>query len=125
MPARRILIVEDEFILAFDLEARLLDMGYAVVGMSDTGAAAVAAAARHQPDLILMDVRLSGEMDGIAAALEIHLSQDIPILFMSAYADAGTLRRAQTAAPHGFLSKLSNDSVIRMAIETALSGPQA
>ena len=124
MPAHRILIVEDELILAIDLEARLLDMGYTVVGMADSGAAAVVAAAQHQPDLILMDVRLSGAMDGIAAAGEIHRNQATPVLFMTAYADAETLRRGLAASPHGFLSKLSNDPDIREAIETALARPQ-
>jgi AmiR/NasT family two-component response regulator len=62
MNSRHVLIVEDELILAMDMEARLVDLGYAVVGIASTGAAAVAAAEQHQPDLILMGIRLSGDM---------------------------------------------------------------
>lgn len=122
MQPRQLLIVEDEFLLAMDLEARLTDMGYSVVGSVDTGAAAVAAAEQHPPDLILMDIRLYGDMDGIAAALEIRRTRDIPVIFLTAYADAETRQRARAAAPAGFLSKLTDDQDLRTAIETALAG---
>ena len=72
MKPANILIVEDEFILASDLGLRLRDLGYAVAGVAATGADALALAERHRPDLVLMDIRLQGPMDGIATALEIR-----------------------------------------------------
>ncbi|MEI6178528.1 MAG: response regulator [Verrucomicrobiota bacterium] len=117
----QILIVEDELILAMDLEARLVDMGYAVVGMARTGEDAIADAVQHKVDVILMDIHLSGEMDGIAASMEIRRHLDIPIVFLSAYTDEETSMRAQAVAPCGFLSKLSDDMEVRAAIESALA----
>jgi CheY-like chemotaxis protein len=113
----QLLIVEDELILAWDLKARLTDLGYTVVGVVSTGADAVAAAAQHRPDLILMDIHLSGGMDGIAAALEIRKTHDISVIFLSAYADEETRQRAHSVKPVGFLSKLTEDEDLRMAIE--------
>lgn len=125
MQPQRLLIVEDELILAMDLKERLVGLGYAVVGTVSTGVEAVAVAQLHQPDLILMDIRLSGDMDGIAAAWEIRRSHDIPVIFMSAYADEETRQRTQATEPAGFLSKLSSDLDLCTAIETALAKRQA
>jgi CheY-like chemotaxis protein len=122
MKSRRILIVEDEIILAMDMRARLTNLGYSVVSIADTGAAAITAAEQHQPDLILMDIRLYGGMDGIAAALEIRRHHDIPVIFMSAYTDEETLQRAQTVDHSMFLSKLTDHLDLCSAIETALAG---
>ena len=118
-----ILIVEDEIILANDLEARLIDLGYRVVGIACTGPAAIAAAERFRPDLMLLDIRLSGKMDGIDAALEIRKSHDIPVIFLSAYTDGQTRQRAEAVGPHGLLSKLTTDRDLLAAIESALAGP--
>lgn len=120
MHARRLLIVEDELILAMDLKDRLNDLGYTVVDTVSTGEAAVAAARGHLPDLILMDIRLAGRMDGIAAAREIRSLHDIPVIFMSAYADEETRQQSLTAQPAGFLSKLANDRELLTGIEAAL-----
>jgi CheY-like chemotaxis protein len=122
MKSRRLLIVEDEIILAMGLRTRLTDLGYSVVSIADTGAAAITAAEQHQPDLILMDIRLYGGMDGIAAALEIRRHHDIPVIFMSAYADEETQQRAATAGSAAFLSKMTDDLDLCSAIETALDG---
>jgi DNA-binding NarL/FixJ family response regulator len=122
MQPHRLLIVEDEFILAMDLEARLVELGFCVVDKAGTGAAAIAAAEQHRPDLILMDIRLSGDIDGIAAACEIHRHHDIPVIFMSAYADEETQQRAAVAKPAGFLSKITDDRALRTAITTVLAG---
>ena len=122
MKPPQLLIVEDELLLAMDMEARLAEMGYGVVAKVDTGAAAIAAAEQHRPALILMDIRLAGDMDGIAAALEIHRHHDIPVIFLSAYGDEETRQRAQAAEPAGCLSKLTDDMDLRAAIETALDG---
>lgn len=122
MKPSSLLIVEDEIILATDLEARLMDLGYRVVGIVCTGPAAINAAEQFLPDLILMDIRLSGKMDGIDAALEIRRNRDIPVLFLSAWADEQTRQRAQAAGTHGFLSKLAPDCDLHTAIEMALAG---
>jgi len=121
MKSRRLLIVEDEIILAMDLRTRLTDLGYSVVSIVDTGAAAITAAEQHQPDLILMDIRLYGGMDGIAAAMEIRRNRDIPVIYMSAYADKETRQRAAAAEPAAFLSKMTDDLDLCSAIETALA----
>lgn len=122
MQPHRLLIVEDEILLAMDLEVRLAAMGFSVVDIASTGAAAIAAAEQHQPDLILMDIRLSGSMDGIAAALEIRRNRDIPVIYMSAYGDEETQQRAVSAGASGFLSKHTEDMDLRTAIETVLAG---
>ena len=97
-----ILIVEDEPVLALDLQARLTNLGYTVAGKASTGAAAIAAAGLNKPDLILMDIQLPGGMDGIAAAREIRCNWDVPVLFLTAFGDEKTLQRAQVAEPYGF-----------------------
>jgi CheY-like chemotaxis protein len=120
MKASSLLIVEDEIILAKDMEARLIGLGYRVAGIVCTGLAAIAAAERFLPDLILMDIRLSGKMDGIEAALEIRKIRDIPVIFLSAYADETTCQRALAVGPCGFLSKITSDRDLHSAIEAAL-----
>jgi CheY-like chemotaxis protein len=122
MKSHQLLIVEDEFILAMDMEERLAEMGYSVVGTAHTGAAAIAAAEQHQPDLILMDIHLAGGMDGIAAAREIRRNHDIPVLFLTAYADEETRQRAQAVQSYAFLSKPTEDWDLREAIDAALAG---
>jgi len=119
MQPSSILIVEDEIILANDLEARLINFGYRVVGIACSGPSAIAAAEQFLPDLILMDIHLSGKMDGIGAAMEIRKTHDIPVIFLSAYADEPTRLRAQALGTHAFLSKLTTDLDLLAAIATA------
>ena len=95
MGASRILIVEDEAIVALDLEGRLARMGYEAVGRATSGEDAIALALAHRPDLVLMDIRLSGEMDGISAADEIRRSIRAPVIFLTAYSEDATLNRAK------------------------------
>jgi len=102
---RRILIVEDERLIAHDLQRRLTQLGYTVVGNVASGAQAITAAYQLQPDLVLMDIRLQGEMDGIEAALRIHTDRPIPIVYLTAYVDESTIQRAQATSPLGFLRK--------------------
>jgi two-component system cell cycle sensor histidine kinase/response regulator CckA len=102
---RRILIVEDERLIALDLQRRLTQLGYTVVGNVASGAQAITAACQLQPDLVLMDIRLQGEMDGIEAALRIHTARPIPIVYLTAYVDESTIQRAQATSPWGFLRK--------------------
>lgn len=105
MLVRRILIVEDERLIAIDLQRRLTLLGYSVVGNVAAGAQAITAASQLQPDLVLMDIRLQGEMDGIEAALRIQADRSVPIIYLTAYVDESTIQRAQKTSPWGFLRK--------------------
>jgi two-component system cell cycle sensor histidine kinase/response regulator CckA len=116
----QVLIVEDERIVAGDLRARLRRMGYRVVGIASTGLDAIRAADEHHPDLVLMDIRLEGEMDGIQAADTIRQNHNIPIIYLSAYADQSTVERAKVTEPFGYLLKPFEDSELRTTIEMAL-----
>ena len=115
----RILIVEDERIVATDLSKRLKAMGYEPVGRAASGEQAIALAGELKPDLVLMDIRLEGEMDGIAAAQEIRQRFHIPAVFLSAHSDETTLKRAKLAEPFGYLIKPFEDRELRATIEMA------
>lgn len=101
----RVLIVEDEAITALHLESLVSQLGYEVCSVEATGEGAVAAAAAHKPDLVLMDVRLAGELDGIAAACQIRRQFGIPSLLVTAYTDDRTKQRAEHCKTMGMLSK--------------------
>jgi diguanylate cyclase (GGDEF)-like protein/PAS domain S-box-containing protein len=120
MKPAHILIVEDEFILASDLRLRLRDLGYAVTGTAATGADALALVDYRHPDLVLMDIRLRGPMDGIAAALEIRRRWRVPVVFLTAHGDDDTLQRANLAEPFGYILKPFEDRELRTLIEIAL-----
>jgi PAS domain S-box-containing protein len=115
-----VLIVEDERIVALALERALRRMRYSVTGITDSGEEAVRKAAQTQPDLVLMDIRLSGEMDGIEAAAEIQARFDIPVIYLTAYADEKTLQRAKVTAAFGYVLKPFEERELRVAIEMAL-----
>jgi PAS domain S-box-containing protein len=116
----RILIVEDEAIVASDIALTLRSLRYSVIGTVATGEDAVAKAASSHPDLVLMDIRLAGEMDGIHAAHLIHKEQPIPIIFLTAHADHATLNRAKAIAPYAYLVKPFSPRELEAALETAL-----
>ena len=105
MAVPRVLIVEDERLIALDLQRRLTQLGYTVVGNVASGAQAIMAVDQLQPDLVLMDIRLQGEMDGIEAALRIQIDRPTPIVYLTAYVDDSTIQRAQATSPWGFLRK--------------------
>jgi nitrogen fixation negative regulator NifL len=117
---KRIIIVEDEFIVASDLENRLVSLGYDVVGRADTGDGAVETCASARPDLVLMDIRLKGEMDGIEAARIIRERFGAPVVFVTAFADESTLERAKEAEPYGYILKPFENRELRTIIEIAL-----
>ena len=121
----RILIVEDEAVVALDLQQRLVAHGYAVVGTAATGAHAIELAGQHQPDLVLMDIRLQGPMDGITAAEEIRNRFHRPVVFLTAYSEEATLQRAKRVEPFGYILKPFEDRVLKTAIEIALYKHQA
>ncbi|PZV07454.1 MAG: hybrid sensor histidine kinase/response regulator [Leptolyngbya sp.] len=120
MGQAKILVVEDEIIVARTITNQLTQLGYTVVGTASSGAAAIAKAASTQPDLVLMDVVLKGEMDGITAASQICSQQDIPIVFLTAYADENTLQRAKNTLPLGYVVKPFSPGELRVAVELAL-----
>ncbi len=115
-----ILIVEDETIVAADLANKLRRLGYAVADEVARGEDAVALARRQPPDLVLMDIRLAGAMDGVAAAEEIRRECDRPVVFLTAHSDAATLERAKLAEPFGYIVKPFEERELQTTIEMAL-----
>jgi PAS domain S-box-containing protein len=121
MTNANILVVEDEAIVAKDLQNRLKKFGYKVCGITSSGQEAINKAITIKPDLILMDVRLKGQMDGIEAAEEIHKYLDIPVIYLTAYADENTLERAKITDPFGYLLKPFKERELQTSIEIALT----
>lgn len=120
-PHARVLVVEDEAIVAMDISVMLRELGYEVEGPAATGEEAVSLAERERPDLVLMDIMLRGGMDGVEAARRIRETTGAPIVYLTAYADESTLLRAKTAEPLGYLLKPFEERELRTTIETALS----
>ncbi|OPY67492.1 MAG: Blue-light-activated protein [Syntrophorhabdaceae bacterium PtaU1.Bin034] len=120
MSPNRILIVEDEGIVAIDIESRLAAMGYVAVGHAGNGDEALELTARLRPDLVLMDIRLQGNMDGIEAADEIRRRFHVPVIFLTAYSERATVERAKLAEPFGFILKPFQDRELQSAIEIAI-----
>jgi two-component system cell cycle sensor histidine kinase/response regulator CckA len=116
----QILIVEDEGIVAKDLQAMLKRLGYHVPTTVGTGELAIQMALQNKPELILMDIQLRGGMDGVQAAAAISLQQDVPIVYLTANSDEATLQRAKATAPFGFLVKPFEERAIQAGIEMAL-----
>jgi len=120
MAKTNILIVEDEAIIASVISGALKRFNYEVADILNSGEAAVAAALQKKPDLILMDIRLQGEMDGITAAEQIQKQMDIPIIYLTAYADEPTLERAKKTQPYGYIPKPFQEIELKTTIEMAL-----
>jgi len=120
MNSIKILVVENEQIVAEDIKFRLQRLGYAVSGTALSGEEAVKKAEEAHPDLVLMDIVLEGEMDGTEAASIISSRLDIPVVYLTAYADDKTLERAKTTEPFGYILKPFEDRELYSAIEMAL-----
>jgi signal transduction histidine kinase/CheY-like chemotaxis protein len=120
MENKTILIVEDDAVLAFHLGKMLVDLGYSVREMVATGEAAIAAVTSVRPGLILMDIQLAGDMDGITAAEHILLAADVPIVFLTSYSQEALLQRAKAIAPYGYLIKPASPRELAASIEMAL-----
>jgi hypothetical protein len=120
MTNTRILIVEDESIVALDISNRLIKMGYKVLAIAASGHEAIQKAQELSPDLILMDIKLKGEMDGVEAVREIQVKLDIPAIYLTAYADEATLQRAKITGPYGYLLKPFEERELHTTIEMAL-----
>ncbi|WFN35562.1 response regulator [Methanogenium sp. S4BF] len=120
MTKKRILIVEDEAIVAMQIEASLKHMGYEVVGVASRGNDAIRIAKETWPDLILMDIRLEGTMDGIETANAINMYYTIPVIFLTAYSDDTTVSRVIKTKSYGFMTKPFNDRELYSNIELAI-----
>src|SRR5215471_5256914 len=118
--ARRVLVVEDEFFLAVQIEEWLLENGLDVVDVVHTADEAVSVAVAERPDLVIMDVRLASDSDGIAAALDILDRTGIRCIFATAYADAPTRERGAKARPFAWLQKPFTAQALLGAVQTAL-----
>lgn len=117
---KKIVVVEDEGIVAQDLQQTLQRLGYVVPVTAASGEEAIKAAETHKPDLVLMDIVLQGEMDGIEAGNEIRFRFNIPILYLTAYGDQQMLERAKITEPTGYLLKPYDEKGLQAAIEMAL-----
>jgi len=120
MKNTNIMIVEDEAVVARDLEGTLGAMGYSVSGVADNGNAALALAEETQPDLVLMDIRLKGELDGIATAEIMQEKHMAPVIYLTAYTDDDTASRARKTQPYGYLLKPFDDKSLQITVSNAL-----
>ncbi len=120
MTGKRILIVEDEGIVARDMKNTLTRLGYSVTSVAHSGPESVRRAEGEKPDLILMDIVLQGEMDGIEAAEKIRSRADIPVIYLTAYADPPILERAGVTEPYGYVLKPFRERELHAVIEIAL-----
>src|SRR6187549_1500220 len=118
--ATRILLVEDEAIIALDLRQRLEALGYIVTGIAVTGADALALAEATSPTLVFMDITIQGPMDGIETAKVLTSRMDVPVIFLTAHADTGTIRRAKAVRPYGYLVKPFEERELATTIEMAV-----
>ena len=120
MVQAKILIVDDEVVVAEDIRRQLRSLGYLVVGVVASGSEAVQLAGEHRPDLILMDIKLKGPMDGIEAARTIQSQYGTPVIYLTAFSDEETLERARQTLPLAYLIKPFVSSDLRAALELAL-----
>jgi len=125
MGNEKIMVVEDESIVAMGIKHKLEDLGYNVVGIVATGEGAVETALKTKPDIILMDIVLKGDMDGIDAAYEIHKYQDTPIIYLTAYYDEEILKRARITEPYGYILKPFKKTEVNANIQMAIYKHQA
>ena len=116
----QVLIVEDEAIIAMILRHTLEAMGYSAIGEVSTGEEAVSMVSQLRPELVLMDIGLGGEMDGIEAAAQIRGQFDIPVVYVTAYVSGETLGRAEITEPSGYLIKPFDSEMLRAAVERAI-----
>lgn len=120
MAKAHILIVEDEILVARELEARLIAMGYVVDGIASSGRQALEMVSLQLPDLALMDIVLKGQGDGISVAQELRERLNVPSIYITAYCDETTLGRAKATEPYGYLIKPFSESELRATLEMAL-----
>src|SRR3989454_3181129 len=115
-----ILIVEDESIVAKDLQETLVNMGYDAFAVASSAEEAIARAAERRPDLVLMDIRIKGQRDGVETAKILREWFEVPVVYLTAHSDDATLKRAVKTEPFGYLVKPVNSAKVHGAIELAL-----
>ena len=120
MSKNNILVIEDEAIVSKDIQQSLKKLGYNVVGSAAMGEKAIALAKEMNPDLVLMDIMLKGEMSGIEAAEQIREQLKIPVIYLTAYADENTLAKAKVTEPYGYIIKPFKEIDLHTSIEMAL-----
>ena len=120
MEKKKIFVVEDESIVSLEIQSRIKHLGYIVSGTAASGDEAIRKVIDLKPDLILMDIRIKGEMDGIETAAEIKKIYDVPIIFLTAYADPVTIQRAKITDPFGYIIKPFEERELHISIEIAL-----
>src|SRR5262249_38235977 len=120
MHSSTVLIVEDEQIVALDLHDRLTELGYGVVGIVSTGRDAVEKARQCRPDVVLMDIRLEGKMDGIEAAEQIHAELGLPIVYLADFGDQRRVERVRLDSRSAYLLKPFDEREVGLAIDTAI-----
>ncbi len=117
----QILIVEDELLIAQNLSRKLQKLGYSVVGIVSSGDAAISAVLEKNPDLVLMDIVIKGDMDGIRTAEIIYKEYGVPVIYITAYADDTTLQRAEQTGSYGYILKPFNERALHATIKLALN----
>ena len=121
---KKILIVEDEIIIAMDIQNTLKSLGYANISIAESGETAVAAVTAEPPDLILMDIGLSGTIDGIECATRIHaLAPGLPVMFLTSYSNIKVRERAEKVPHCGYLLKPFSPDLLGEAVIRVLTGP--
>lgn len=120
MKTTKILIVEDEAIIAMELEDRLISMGYEVMGVAMDSKSAIQKVNQRPPNIILMDIHIKGPLDGIDTAAKIRQQFSIPIIYLTAHADQATMQRAVLTNPFGYLLKPIRIKDLKTTIEMAL-----
>ncbi len=120
MKKYKILIVEDESIIALDIKNILEKLDYTVCGITYTGEDAINETNRHRPDLVLMDIGLKGNIDGVAAAEKIFEEFQTPIIFLTGFADDITIQKAYKSSPFGYIIKPIDEETLKAVIEKTL-----
>lgn len=120
MPKTNVLVVEDESIVSKDIQHSLKKLGYNVVGAASTGERAFELATSEKPDIILMDIMLKGDMNGIDTAQRVKEELQIPVIYLTAYADESTLEKAKVTEPYGYIIKPFKEVDLHTSIEMAL-----
>ena len=115
-----IFIVEDEAIVANDIKETLISLGYSVAGMAKSGEIALEKIRQARPDLVLMDIHIAGEIDGVETAGKVHILFDIPVIYLTAYADKLLLERAKVTEPYGYILKPYDERELHSVIQMAL-----
>jgi DNA-binding NarL/FixJ family response regulator len=118
---RKVLVVEDDYFVASEVEMALLDAGFEVTGLAATADEAIELAKSHRPDLVVMDIRLAGFRDGVDAALELFRESGIRCIFATAHYEAATRQRAEPALPLGWLAKPYQPDTLLRAVHRALA----